>query len=69
MDDRRKTIAALTIIVSFVVLVVIILGLLVTRSKVISPVPEEGAIRVIFVSPTTIPGLPLEASGSASESQ
>ena len=51
MDDRKKTIAALTIAVGGIVLVVIIIGVN-HRQKVVSPVPDEGAIRVIFISPT-----------------
>ncbi len=54
MDDRKKTIAALTIIVGIIVLVVIVIGVLVSRKKVVSPVPDEGAIRVIFISPTPV---------------
>lgn len=57
MDDRRKTIAALTIIVGVIVLVVVIVGVVVSSRKVVSPVPDEGAIRVIFISPTSAPGV------------
>ena len=52
MDDRRKTVAALTIIVGVIVFIVVIIGIVVSGRKVISPVPDEGAIRVIFISPT-----------------
>ena len=55
MDDRQKTIAALTIIASVCVLVIIIIGILISGKKVISPVPDEGAIKVIFISPTMVP--------------
>lgn len=55
MDDRRKTIAALTIIIGVIVLVVVIVGVFLSRKQIVSPVPDEGAIRVIFISPTTIP--------------
>jgi len=55
MDDRRKTIAALTIIVGFIVLLVVVVGVVVSSRKVVSPVPDEGAIRVIFISPTSAP--------------
>ena len=54
MDEKKKTIAALTIIVGGIVLVVIIIGVLVSGKKVVSPVPDEGAIRVIFISPTPL---------------
>ncbi|MEK7141667.1 MAG: hypothetical protein AAB800_03935 [Patescibacteria group bacterium] len=53
MDDRRKTVAAITLIIIFVSLLVLVGLVLVTRKKsLVSPVPEEGAIRIIFVSPT-----------------
>lgn len=52
MDDRKKTLAAVTIVVGFILLVAIIVGLLVSGKKILSPVPDEGAIRIIFVSPT-----------------
>ena len=52
MDDRRKTVAALTIIVGVIVFIVVIIGIVVSGRKVVSPVPDEGAIRVIFISPT-----------------
>lgn len=56
MDDRRKTVAAITLIVAFISFIVLIGGILLARKKpVVSPVPEEGAIRIIFVSPTTTP--------------
>lgn len=54
MDDRRKTIAALTIIAGAVVLTVIIIGVFVSGKKTVSPVPDEGAIRVIFMTPTPV---------------
>ncbi len=54
MDDRRKTVAALTIIIGIIVFVVVIIGIVVSGRKVVSPVPDEGAIRVIFISPTTV---------------
>lgn len=56
MDDRRKTVAAITLIIVFVSLLVLVGLILVTRKKsLVSPVPEEGAIRIIFVSPTATP--------------
>lgn len=65
MDDRRKTIAALTMIVGVIVLVVVIVGVFLSRKQIVSPVPDEGAIRVIFISPTTIPVATLEPSPAA----
>lgn len=56
MDDQKKTIAAITLIVVFIAFVALIVGFLVTRKKsIVSPVPDEGAIRIIFVSPTVTP--------------
>lgn len=52
MNDRNKTLAAITIIIGFIVLVVAIIGAFVTRSKIVSPVPEEGSIKIIFSTPT-----------------
>jgi ABC-type sugar transport system permease subunit len=55
MDDRRRTLAALTIIIGFLVLVAFIVGVLLNSKKVISPVPEDNAIKIIFISPTVVP--------------
>jgi len=53
MDDRKKTLAAITLIIGFLVLVAIIVGVLVSGRKTVSPVPEdENAIKIIFVTPT-----------------
>lgn len=52
MDDRKRTLAAVTIIVAFLVLVAVVVGVLVTGNKVVSPVPDENAIKIIFISPT-----------------
>jgi hypothetical protein len=57
MDDRRKTLAALTIIVGFFLLIAIIVGVLVSGKKILSPVPDEGAIRIIIMTPTPIPAV------------
>ena len=54
MDDRRKTIAAITLITGFVILIVVILGVVMSRGKILSPVPDESVIRVIFISPTPV---------------
>lgn len=54
MDDRRKTLAALTVILVGVVFVVILIGVLLSGKKVLSPVPEDSAIKIIFVSPSPI---------------
>ena len=52
MDDRRKTLAAITVIIGFLVLVAIVVGVLVSGKKILSPVPEDEAIKIIFVTPT-----------------
>ena len=57
MDDRRRTLAAITVIIGILVLVSIVVGMLVSGKKILSPVPEDNAIKIIFVSPSTIPTL------------
>ena len=53
MDDRRRTLAAITLIVGFLVLVAVVVGILVSGRKILSPVPEDdSAIKIIFVTPT-----------------
>lgn len=65
MDDRTKTIAAISIIVGCIVFVFVVIGVVVTGKKVISPVPESGAIKIIFVSPTAIPTIPTTGAATA----
>ena len=52
MDDRRKTLAAITVLIGGIVLVIVIIGVLFSGKSVLSPVPEESAIKIIFVSPS-----------------
>ncbi len=52
MEDRQKTLAALTIIAGAIVLLIIVVGAFVSGKKIVSPVPEEGAIKIIFITPT-----------------
>ncbi len=52
MDDRKRSLAAVTIVIGFLVLLVVFVGSLVSRKGVVSPVPEEGAIKIIFITPT-----------------
>lgn len=54
-SDRRRTLAAITLIVGFLVLVAVIVGVLVSGRKILSPVPEDSAIKIIFVSPAPTP--------------
>ena len=52
MDDRRRTLAAITVIIGFLVLVAVIVAALVSGKKVVSPVPEDtSVIKIIFVTP------------------
>ncbi len=54
--DRRRTLAAITLIVGFLVLVAVVVGVLVSGRKIVSPVPEDtSAIKIIFVTSTPIP--------------
>ena len=63
MEDRQKTLAAIAIIIGFIVLVILVVGALVSGKKIVSPVPEEGAIKIIFVTPTpTIAPIPEETA-------
>jgi len=55
MNERARTLAAITIIVGFVLLLIIIVGIILTGKKVLSPVPEEGGIKIIFMTPSPIP--------------
>ncbi len=64
MEERTKTIAAVTILVSIVVLIIVVVGIMVSSKKVISPVPAEGSIKIIFVSPTPMAGLSASASAA-----
>lgn len=73
MDDRTRTVAAVSIIVGFVVLAAIVTGIVLTSRKVVSPLQDESAIKIIVLTPTPVPGstLPtaqLTASPVASKS-
>ena len=65
MNDRARTLAAVTVIVGFLVLVAIIVGVVVSGKKIVSPVPDEGAIKIIFVTPTIPIGSTLQATPAA----
>jgi len=59
MDDRTKTVAATGIIMGFFLIIIVSVGILLTGKKVLSPVPDEGAIKIIFLTPTPAsPGSP-----------
>ena len=68
MDDRRRTLAAITVLIGLVVLVIIVIGILVSGKKVLSPVPEEDAIRIIFVSPSPVVLMSSTPTGSPNPS-
>jgi len=55
MEDRTKTIAAVTILIGIIVVIIVVIGVVLSGTKVISPVPPQGSIKIIFISPTTIP--------------
>ncbi|OGG28409.1 hypothetical protein A3A64_03670 [Candidatus Gottesmanbacteria bacterium RIFCSPLOWO2_01_FULL_48_11] len=55
MDDRRRTLAAITVLLGILVLAAIVVGVVVSAKKTVSPVPEEGAIKIIFTTPTPTP--------------
>jgi hypothetical protein len=55
MDDRKRTLAAITVIIGFLVIVIVVIGAVASSRKVISPIPDDNAIRIIFLSPTPIP--------------
>ncbi len=61
MDDRRKTLTAVAIIIGFFVLVIVVVGVLISRKTIISPVPEDNAIKIIFISATPSP-IPISPS-------
>ena len=52
MEERKKTVAAVAIIIVILVFFVIGVTVFLSGKKVISPVPDEGAIKIIFVTPT-----------------
>lgn len=55
MDDRTKTVASVAILIGFFVIVAVVVGIVLSRKRTLSPVPEEGAIKIIFLTPTPIP--------------
>jgi hypothetical protein len=52
MNEKTKTIAAIGIIIGFFLFVIIIISVVLGGKKVLSPVPDEGAIKIIFLTPT-----------------
>ena len=58
MEERTKTIAAIAILVGIAALILIVIGIVVTGKKVVSPIPDEGAIKIIFITPAPSPTAP-----------
>lgn len=56
MEDRRRTLAAITVIIGLLVIVAVIVGIIVSGRNIVSPVPEDdSAIKIIFLTPTPTP--------------
>ncbi len=55
MEERTKTIAAIAILIGFAAIILIIIGIVVTGKKVVSPIPTDSAIKIIFITPTSEP--------------
>jgi hypothetical protein len=55
MDDRKKTKTAIIIIIFFGVILIVTFLMLFTRNQIISPVPEDSVIKIIFITPTSKP--------------
>lgn len=55
MDDRKRTLAAIAIIIGVLALVAIAIGAIVSGGRIVSPVPQEDAIKIIILSPTPTP--------------
>lgn len=52
MDERKKTLAAVTVLVGIIIFIIIIIGVIVSSRNVVSPIPDEQVLRVIFITPT-----------------
>ncbi len=55
MEERRKTLVAVAIVIGFLVLIIVVVGSIISGRKIVSPVPEESAIKIIFLTPTPTP--------------
>ena len=65
MDERRKTLAAFTVLIGFFVFILVIIGVILSSRSVVSPVPDERVIRVIFTTPTPEWIPPFDATSSS----
>ncbi len=52
MEERTKTIAAISILIGIAFIILIIIGIVATGKKVVSPIPTDSAIKIIFITPT-----------------
>lgn len=57
INDQRRTVAAITVILAGIGLAAVSLFLIFGRRGVISPVPEDSGITIIFISPTPGAGI------------
>jgi hypothetical protein len=68
METRQGSVVGYLILAALVVLVLFVVGMLVNARRVVSPVPDEGAIKIIYISPsptgTILVPSPLKAAGS-----
>ncbi|MBI5614191.1 hypothetical protein HY947_04670 [Candidatus Gottesmanbacteria bacterium] len=66
-EDRSRTLAAVTVIIGAILIVVLVVGIVLTRNTLVSPVPESNAIKIIFLTPTpsVIPAPPASPSAKA----
>ena len=55
MDDHRRTLATLTVLSAVFVLAIVVVGMILSSRRVLSPVPEDNAIKIIFATPTVVP--------------
>jgi len=57
MDDRKKTLVAVAIILGTVAMIVLGIGIFFSRSSIVSPVPGSGGstIKIIFITPSATP--------------
>lgn len=62
MDRRNRRLARFTILVGVLLLIFVVLGILITRKEIVSPVPEDSGIKIIILSPTPTE-FPSESSG------
>jgi len=66
MDERRRSLAVLTVLIALFILVIVVVGMIISSRRVLSPVPEDNAIKIIFVTPTVTPPAVTESSDDGS---